>query len=549
MSQESPPPPAEPVAASVFAGVRVVGLCTLASRILGLVRDIGMATLFGAGPVMDAFSVAFRIPNLFRRLFGEGALTAAFLPLFVRETHHGEPGAGAKLATAVLTVLTLVLGAITLAGELVLAGMLLFAPLSAEGRLLTGLTAALLPYVVLICVAAQFSAMLNALNQFAWPALVPVLMNILWIAGMLWVVPLFSDPAVQAYALAVCILVAGAFQMVSQWPVLRRAGYHFDLDWAWARPRLRELFSAMAPVLVGLTIAQINTVADSFLAWALSPGVNDGPAMPLPGSPPWPVSSGAASALYFGQRLYQFPLGIFGVALSTVMFPLFARHAEAGRLDLLRDDLGLGLRLVLAIGLPASAGLVLLAEPVTSLFFRHGAFDADALRQTSAVVAAYAIAVWAWCGLLIVTRASYAAGDRRTPLRLGMVTVGINFVLTLFLVWPLGGPGLALATSTTAIIQISAATWNLQRKVGRLDWQRLLSCAGRCLIATAVLAVVGYATLIVLPEGESLLVRLVRVAAPIVTATAAWFATVTLLRLEEVWLLIAPERSTRVDRM
>jgi putative peptidoglycan lipid II flippase len=527
----------------------VVGLCTLASRILGLIRDIGMATLFGAGPVMDAFAVAFRIPNLFRRLFGEGALTAAFLPLFVRETHHGEPGAGAKLATAVLTVLTLVLGAITLAGELVLGGMLLFAPLSGEGRLLTGLTAALLPYVVLICVAAQLSAMLNALNQFAWPALVPVLMNILWIAGMLWIVPLFDEEVAQAYALSVCILVAGAFQMVSQWPVLRRAGYHFDLDWAWARPRLRELFSAMAPVLVGLTVAQINTVADSFLAWAFSPGAKDGPTMSLPGHPPWPVSAGAASALYFGQRLYQFPLGIFGVALSTVMFPLFARHAEAHRLDLLRDDLGLGLRLVLAIGLPASAGLVLMAEPITSLFFRHGAFSADALRQTSAVVAAYAIAVWAWCGLLIVTRASYAAGNRRTPLRLGMVTVAFNFLLTLALIWPLGGTGLALATSTTAIFQLSAATWILQRSIGRLDWRRLAWCAARCLAATAILAVVAAITLFMLPEGESLAMRVMRVAVPMATATAAWFAAATLLRLEEVWLLISPERSTRTDSL
>lgn len=506
-----------------------------------------MASLFGGGPVMDAFAVAFRIPNLFRRLFGEGALTAAFLPLFVRETHQGEPGAGQKLATAVLATLTAVLCGVTLIGEAILGSLLWLAPLSEEGRVLVGLTAALLPYVVLICVAAQLSAMLNALDRFAWPALVPVLMNVLWIGGMLVVVPLFESPVAQAYSLAVCILVAGAFQMAAQWPALRGAGFRLDLDWTWARPRLKELFSAMAPVLVGLTVAQINTVADSFLAWALAPGAGDGPTMPLPGDPRWPVSPGSASALYFGQRLYQFPMGIFGVALATVMFPLYSRHAEAGRMDLLRDDLGLGLRLVLAIGLPASAGLVLLAEPITSLFFRHGAFDAEDLRRTASVVAAYGLGVWAWCGLLIVTRASYAAGDRRTPLKLGMITVGLNFALTLALVWPFGGTGLALATSLTAIVQVSAATWLLQRAIGRLDGWRLASSAARCVLATCAMCAAGYGALCFLPESEGVTSRVMRVLVPLGVAIVAWLAAAATLRLEEVWLLLRSDRTAAND--
>lgn len=541
-SGESEPPArsTSPPVVGVFSGVRVVGLCTLASRVLGLIRDIGMASLFGAGPVMDAFSVAFRVPNLFRRLFGEGALTAAFLPLFVRETQRDGLESGWRLSSAVLAALTVALVALTVVGELVLAGLWWFVPLGPEARLLVGLTAAMLPYVILICLAAQLAAMLNGLNRFAWPALVPVLMNLIWIGGLVLVAPRFSDPERQAYALSGCILVAGVFQVVAQWPPLARAGFRFSFEWAWAKGRLRALGAAMTPVLLGLGVAQVNTVADSALAWLLAPGAESSATMPLPGNPAWPVSAGAASALYFGQRLYQFPLGIFGVALSTVMFPRLATHAESGRMDLLRDDLQLGLRMVLAIGLPASAGLMLLSEPITALFFEHGAFDSDDLRRTASVVAAYGVAVWAWCGLLILTRAAYAAGDRLTPLRLSVWAVGLNLVLNLILVWPLGGTGLALATSITSIAQTLALGWRLQRSVGRLDVRNLALALAKSLAATLLMAAVGFAALAMLPESESLVGRVIRVVAPFAASVAVWFGAATLLRIDEVRLLLHP---------
>lgn len=530
-------PPAAPRPRAVVSGLRVVSACTLASRVLGLVRDVGMASLFGAGPVMDAFSVAFRIPNLFRRLFGEGALTAAFLPIFVRETNQSGPAAGWKLATAVLSVLTVVLCGLTLVGELILGAVAWFVPLGPEARLLVGLTAAMLPYVILICLAAQLSAMLNALDSFAWPALVPVLMNLIWIGGMVFVAPRFADLTAQAYVVAACILLAGVFQVVAQWPVLRACGCRLDFDWAWAKSRVGEVTVAMIPVVLGLTVAQVNTLADSLVAWGLSPGANDPATIPRLGVA-WPISPGAASALYFGQRLYQFPLGVFGVALSTVMFPLFARHAEAGRLDKLRNDLTLGLRLVFVVGFPASAGLMLLSEPITALFFRHGAFDAAALRQTASVVSAYACAVWAWCGLLIVTRASYAAGDRRTPLRLSIAAVVVNLVLLAMLVWPFGGTGLALGTSLTAILQFLAATWLLQDCTGRLDWKQLAQSMLKCATATIVMTLAGSGTLSLLPTGDNFTRALVRVSVPILSAVATYALMVRLLRIDEARLLL-----------
>lgn len=521
----------------LFVGLRIVSLCTLASRILGLVRDIGMASLFGNGPVMDAFSVAFRVPNLFRRLFGEGALTAAFLPLFVRETNRHGREAGWRLSSAVFAALSVSLVGLVLAGEAVLWVLWTTSAHTMESRLLLGLTAVMLPYVVMICLAAQQSAVLNALDRFALPALLPVVMNVIWISGIFILAPRASSAETQSYIVAGCVLAAGLVQCVAQWPALARLGYRFSWDRSTAWEQVKEVSAAMMPVVLGLTVAQANTLADSLMAWGLAPS-DGGPAtMPLPGNPAWPVAAGTASALYFGQRLYQFPLGIFGVALGTVLFPLLSRHAENGRLDLLRRDLGLGLRLVLAIGIPASVGLMILAEPVTALFFRHGAFDEADLAQTSRVVAIYAMAVWAWCGLLIVTRGAYAAGDRRTPLQLSVWAVVVNLVLNLALVWPLGGAGLALGTSATAILQMIAASLLLQKQVGTMDWRRIGSTLAKTIIGAAVMTAIAIPMDRVLPHSNEMASRLLRVAVPLAGGIAGYAAVARILRLDEFWML------------
>ncbi|MGH7200279.1 MAG: lipid II flippase MurJ, partial [Planctomycetaceae bacterium] len=319
----------------LFAPLRLVSLLTLLSRVLGLARDVGMAVVFGGGPVMDAFSVAFRLPNLARRLFGEGALTAAFLPVFVREleAHSGRQSAW-KLASAVLGLLAITLTALVLIAEALLIGLMEWGGFSAETDLLLGLTAVLLPYLIVICVAAQISAVQHALGQFAWPALLPALLNVIWIAALAVAVWLFETDRQRIYAVAVCVMLAGVVQVLAPLPALWRLGFRFDAGWWSARRQVQEIARAMLPVVLGLSVTQLNTFADSLIAWGFAAplGASDA-TMPLPGGPAYPLDSGTASALYFGQRMYQFPLGVFGVALGTVLFPLLARHAERGRLD------------------------------------------------------------------------------------------------------------------------------------------------------------------------------------------------------------------------
>lgn len=575
----SPPAAASSPTAQVeprsFAGLRLVSLCTLLSRVLGLVRDMGMAALFGNGVVMDAFSVAFRIPNLARRLFGEGALTAAFLPVFVREMEQSGRESAWRLATALLAWLAVVLSGLVLVGEGILWGLSTFGETTPETRLLYGLTAVMLPYLLLICLAAQVSAIQHALGHFLWPALSPVVLNVVWI-GALGLVLVWRSPVAQVYTIAAAVVLAGVLQLVIPLPSLRRLGFQFDTAWGDIRSKLAGIRRAMLPIVLGLSVTQINALADSLIAWHFSApdavqrsevrsqesgvssqksGVSRRVGLSQrtthngqrtsfnlqPSSFNFPLEAGTASALYFGQRLYQFPLGVFGVALGTVIFPLLSRHAERGRLDLLREDLALGLRLVLTIGLPASVGLVLVARPLTALLFQRGEFDAQDTDQTAAIIAAYGLGVWAYCGLPIVQRAYYAVGDRRAPLVAGLIAVGLNLVLSFTLIWPLGGPGLALSTAVAAVAQLLLTCRALRHRIGAFDWQPIRRTLLRASVASAAM---GLACLLALNQLEAVSSggRLLRVAVPVISGLAVYLAAARLLGLGELRLLFGRER-------
>lgn len=523
-----------------ISGLRIVGLCTLLSRVLGLIRDMGMAALFGTGVVMDAFSVAYRIPNLARRLFGEGALTAAFLPVFVREDAHSGRDSAWRLATSVLSALAVVLCGIVLVGELLLWLLHGFGGFGAETQLLIELTAMMLPYLLLICLAAQVSAVLHALGHFTWPALLPVILNVVWIAGLWTVIPNLSEAESQIYAVTGCVLIGGCLQFVAPIPKLFQLGYRYDLAWSQTKTAVREIGRAMLPIVLGLSITQINTLADSLIAWGFSAPPNGNTDAGLFGRFAYPLESGTASALYFGQRMYQFPLGVFGAALGTVLFPLLARHAQNHRLDALRDVLTTGLSLVISIGVPASVGLMLIANPLTVLLFQHGAFDAHASQQTSTMIVAYGCAVWAYCGLLIAHRAYYAIGDRSTPLRVGVVAVICNLLLNLTLIWFIGGVGLALATAFCATGQFIAVAWLVQSHIGRLDWRRIGTTTFRTALATMVMAAacllaLNYAGID--SDDASLGERLLHVLFPVAASIAAFGIVARLIGLNEFELL------------
>lgn len=545
----TPAPPASRRAPRWIGGLRIVSLLTLLSRVLGLIRDVLMAAVFGSGPMMDAFSVAFRIPNLARRLFGEGALSTAFLPVFMRDADERGPESAWRLAATVFAGLGALLLVVVLLGEGVLWAAGAWGQTSPDVRLLLFLTAVLLPYLLLICLAAQLSAVHHAREQFARPALLPVLLNLVWIATLLGVVPLFESPREKITAVAVGILAGGTLQLAAPLLALFRQGFRLRTDWRAHRRTVSRLWRALLPVLLGLSITQINTLADSVIAWAFSPSEGGPATMPLWGDLAYPMPAGTASALYFAQRMYQFPLGVFGVALGTVLFPLFARQAHAGARDDLRRSIGLGMRLVVAIGLPASAGLMLLAAPVTRLLFQHGEFDAVSAARTAELIAVYGSAVWAFCGLLILQRAFFAVGDARTPLKTGLAAVAVNLTLDFTLIWFWGGNGLAAATAVAAVLQVGLTAILLQSRIGRLDWPAFATTTCKTILATGVMSAACVALLAVWSESPGFAPRLLRAGVPLLVSIAVYAAAAKLLRLEEPWLLLRRpgEAAPRID--
>jgi len=257
----------------------------------------------------------------------------------------------------------------------------------------------------------------------------------------------------------------------------------------------------------------------------------------LPAGLQYPLQPGAVSALYFGERVYQFPLGVFGVALGTVLFPLLSRHAARGEFDRVRDDLSLGLRLVIGIGFPASAGLALVAGPLTRLLFQHGQFTAADAERTAGILLAYGAGVWAYCAIPVLYRAFYAVGERRIPVILGLSAVALDLTLNLSLVWPLAERGLALSTAISASIQVVCLAWLIQKRVGRLDWLRLARTAAKALLATGLMSAVCLAALKYIHAGPGTLGEGVALILAISLAIPIYFGLAHWLRIEELGLL------------
>ena len=468
----------------LFQRTRMVGLLTLCSRVLGLIRDAAMAQQFGNGVIMDAFTVAFRVPNLARQLFGEGALSTAFLPVFLRDIEQHGRTTAFRTATAVIAAAGVTLLGVVVVIEAVLLGLRVTLDVGAEGELLLGLLASLIPYLLMVCLLAQTCAVMQGLGQFTAPAWFPVLLNVLWIGSIFLAGAVFETDEARIYVISWSIVLIGAIQFGLSIPTLWQIGFRFDWDWSSGRERVREIATVIVPVLLGLSVTQLNTLCDSLLAWGLTAPADGAETGWLSD---YPLEEGTAAALYLGQRMYQFPLGVFGAALGTVIFPLLATHAERKQFDLFRDDLTRGLKLVLSIGIPASVGLAVTAPHLTSVLFLRGEFDQHDATQTSGVIVMYATGVWAACGLLIMNRAFYALGDRRSPLRIGLLAVGVNLLLNLSLVWSLGGSGLALASAVTAMLQALTSALLIARQVDDFCWRPILLTLVKTLMASCAM--------------------------------------------------------------
>ena len=522
-----------------IGGAWITGLGTLASRVLGLLRDIATAALLGlaSSGVMDALVVAVRIPNLFRRIFGEGALTASFVPAFaaVRERSIDD---GWKLASAVLVWLTAVLTGIVLVAELLLGIAWLWAHDNASVSLLIALVAANLPYVVTICVACLLGATLQAVGRFTVAAWAPTLLNICWLAAAWLVAPrVSSDKVVQAWVIVASIQIAGLLQALVHLPALRAVGFRFTYDWQSSRASVLKIGKSIAAVAFGLAITQINTLLDSMIAWVLAAAPDGATSVSWLGGVAYPMRAGAAAAIYYGERFYQLPVGILGFAIATAIFPLLSRHAAKGDHRLLGADLTIAIRVALFTSVPAGVGLVLLAKPVAHLIYQHGAFTADDAARTARMIAAYSTAVWAFCTTPVVVRGFFAHGDQITPMRIGLVAVIVNMLLDFSLVWPLAEVGLALSTAFAAVLQLTMLLALFHRRFGSLEWSGLMRSTVRILAATAVMGVAVLAVLQRLPPRVDWTSQAISLVAAIAVGAGVYVAAAWVLRSPELPLL------------
>jgi putative peptidoglycan lipid II flippase len=483
----APDPAARPAGQPTLGrAVQAVFSVTLLSRLGGLVRDVIVARLFGDTALGSAFAAAFTIPNTFRRLFGEGALSAAFIPLYTQARAGADPRRGDRFASLTLMWLGLLTGVLTVLVELVLLTLLLVLPGDPERDLSLRLIMVMLPFMPLICIAALLAGMLQVHGRFAASATGPLLLNtfIIALGGYFLLTGRIAGPGV-AYALGAATVLSGLTQALWFAFLLRRHA-RFTLDTAPARSEGRLLLRRFLPVLLGLGTLQVSSLIDMLIAmWPIWIG-------PTVLGYAYPLDERSNVLLSAMQRLYQFPLGVFGIAVATAAFPLLSRHAAAGEAGLedFRATLRRGLRISLCIGLPASVGLILVRHDIAAALFGagsfgHGGFSAEGLARCSAILVGYAPAIWAYSFNHVLNRAFYARGDTATPTRVAIVMVLFGLALSLVLIWPLREAGLAWSTSITATVQAGVLGVLLSRRLspagraggGLLDRETLVGFA------------------------------------------------------------------------
>jgi putative peptidoglycan lipid II flippase len=455
--------------AGLVGAAGAIGLATLLSRILGYARDMVVARAFGAGPTTDAFFVAFRIPNLLRRLLAEGAISTAVIPVLTESLTLEGRAAFARAVRALTGVGTATLVLISLAGVLLAPGIVaVMAPgWMADPPLIglaVGLTRLMFPYLLLVGLAALTTGVLNAQHRFFLPALGPAVLNVAMIASTLFLSSRMDPPI---FSLAVGVLAGGVGQFLVQLPGAARAGAPLWPSAEWRHPAIRRIGRLLVPAVFGLATVQIAVLMNTLMA-SLLPG-------------------GSVSYLYYADRVMEFPLGVFGIALASATLPSMAAQAARGDLRALRSTLAFSLRLTAFVAVPATVGLVVLGDPVVRLLFQRGEFGAAEAGATAQALVGYAVGLPAFSAVRIVSQTFYALGDPRTPVRVGAAALALNMILAVGLMRPLGHSGLALASSLSAYANVLGLCWLLHRRLGPLGASAIARSLGTTLLASAVL--------------------------------------------------------------
>lgn len=504
---------------------------TFLSRIAGLARDAVLSRFFGVTELMSAFWMAFLIPNLFRRLFGEGALGIAYLPVYSEMQSSNRDHAG-QLASLLLGALVVVLGTIVVVGESVL---FLFFSMGDDNSTVLWLMMVMLPYMPLVCIVAMLGAMLQVHGRFGPPAAAPLLLNGAMIAAGTTVALLTGESSPHARlltigAIAGSVVLAGLLQV--GWMLWSLRG---TVQWTWNRADaiepMRKVMHATLPMLLGVAVLQLNVFLDSMIAGY---PVIFGTEVFLGWQ--YPLDTGAMAVLSFAQRLYQFPLGVFAIAVATAIYPLLA--SQSRNTEQFGDTVRRGLRLVMFVGLPASIGLMLVREPLTALIYQGWAFTGTDTGEVSTVLLGYAVAIWAYSANGVLARVCYARMDMKTPVRIAVQMVALNLMLNMTLIWtPLGISGLAWSTAICAVLQTAL----LLRAVSHHVHKPIDAAVGRSMLTSLMLAIVmGIGVFIVmsmLGPADGFGPRLLHIALLVATGTVLYGGGAMLLRMSELRLL------------
>ncbi len=430
---------------SLLQSAGLIGFLTLMSRIMGLARDIVSAQVFGTSGAWDAFLYAFTIPNFLRRLVGEGALSSAFIPIYMEVLRDKGREEADKVGHIVSTLLSVFLGVLILAVFAAIQVLLKFVPLPEKIVLTLKLLRILFPYIFFLAHVALSMGILNCHKHFFTPALSPVVLNLLWITGVVFVCPWSGTLEGKATLLSAMILVSGVIQLALQLFPLRHLGYRMRWSFQVFHPAVKKIFILIVPAIMGFAVTQISILIDMTLAFFLGDGAN--------------------ASLWYGNRLMQFPLGLFGIAMGTAILPEFSGHAADKNFDRLRETLSFSLRQTFLIVIPASCGLIFLKSPIVRVLFERGNFDAVSTLRTANTVMYYSIGLFAYSGQQTMTSAFYAIQDTKTPFKLSAISIVIDTILGLILMWPLKEGGLALSTAVGGIVNFGMQLVLLNKKI------------------------------------------------------------------------------------
>lgn len=539
---------------SVARSAGIVSIAVMFSRVLGLVREQVFAFYFGAGFLNDAFQLAFRIPNVLRDLFAEGALSAAFVKVFTDYQINKSEQEAWRLASLVLNALAVVLSVITIVGivfsrqfvDLVADG---FSP--EKAALATTLTQIMFPFILLVALAAVAMGVLNTKGIFGVPASASTVFNITsiagglafayWLSGGGWLASgdknaLPDLPAQWAIiGMAIGTLIGGAAQFLMQVPSLYRVGFRFSPTLSFLDPGIRRVGALMAPAILGTSAVQVNVLVNTFFVSGIDGGIS------------W---------LGYAFRLMQFPIGIFGVAVGTASIPVLSRMASEGKTGEFRNTLSSSINLVFLMTLPSACGLIVLGEPIIRLLYSHGgAFREADVPMTAMALSGYAIGLTGYAAIKVLSPAFYAMNDAKTPMVIALISIAVNAVACYFLMHWLSGVGVSpetpsgighvgvsLATSCVALVNFFALAYLMRRKIGRLNGREIISSFGRIAIASAVLSAVCYLSYHFLTESfavKTFGVKLVETFVPIALGGISFVVAAKLLRIAELEKLYA----------